>query len=66
MFPGGYSPSLSVVLAAVERSGLGVTDIEILRLHSAETLHHWFERFHVNRDRAKAIYDERFCRMCEF
>jgi cyclopropane-fatty-acyl-phospholipid synthase len=54
------------VLAAVERSGLWVTDIEILRLHYAETLRHWFERFQANRDRAKAIYDERFCRMWEF
>ena len=66
IFPGGYCPSLSEVLAAVERSGLWVTDIEILRLHYAETLRHWFERFQVNRDQAKAIYDERFCRMWEF
>ena len=43
-----------------------VTDIEILRLHYAETLKHWRERFLANRDRAKAIYDERFCRMWEF
>jgi len=66
IFPGGYCPALSEVLAAVERSGLWVTDIEILRLHYAETLRHWFERFQANRDRAKAIYDERFCRMWEF
>ncbi len=66
IFPGGYCPALSEVLAAVERSGLWVADIEILRLHYAETLRHWFERFEANRDRAKAIYDERFCRMWEF
>lgn len=66
IFPGGYCPALSEVLAAVERSGLWVTDIEILRLHYAETLRHWFERFQANRHRAKEIYDERFCRMWEF
>ena len=66
IFPGGYCPALSEVLAAVEQSGLWVTDIEILRLHYAETLRHWFDRFQANRDRAKAIYDERFCRLWGF
>ncbi len=66
IFPGGYCPALSEALAAVERSGLWVTDIEILRLHYAETLRHWFVRFQANRHRANAIYDERFCRMWEF
>ena len=66
IFPGGYTPALSEVLAAIERSGLWVTDIEILRLHYAETLRHWFNRFQANRDRIEAIYDERFCRMWEF
>lgn len=66
IFPGGYIPALSEVLPAIEKSGLIVTDIEILRLHYAETLKHWRERFLANRDKAKAIYDERFCRMWEF
>ena len=35
IFPGGYIPALSEVLPAVERNGLLVTDIEILRLHYA-------------------------------
>ena len=65
IFPGGYSPSLSEVLAAVEKSGLWVTDIEILRLHYAETLRHWRERFQAQRDKAKDLYDEKFCRMWE-
>ena len=43
-----------------------VTDIEILRLHYAETIRHWRERFAANRERAKALFDERFCRMWEF
>ena len=66
IFPGGYIPALSEVLPAIEKAGLFVTDIEILRLHYAETLRHWRERFTANRDRAKEIYDERFCRMWEF
>jgi cyclopropane-fatty-acyl-phospholipid synthase len=66
IFPGGYIPALSEVLPSIERSGLMVTDVEILRLHYAETIRHWRERFAANRERAKALYDERFCRMWEF
>jgi cyclopropane-fatty-acyl-phospholipid synthase len=66
IFPGGYIPALSEVMPAIEKSGLMVTDVEILRLHYAETLKHWRERFLANRDKVKAIYDERFCRMWEF
>ena len=66
IFPGGYIPSLSEVLPAVERAGLFVTDIEILRLHYADTLRAWRERFMARRDEAVKLYDERFCRMWEF
>jgi len=66
IFPGGYTPALSEVLPAVEKSGLLVTDIEILRLHYALTLAQWRRRFVANWERAKALYDERFCRMWEF
>jgi cyclopropane-fatty-acyl-phospholipid synthase len=66
IFPGGYSPALSEVLPGIERSGLRVLDIEILRLHYAETIRHWSERFARNRDAVIALYDERFCRMWEF
>ena len=66
IFPGGYIPSLSEVLPYVERTGLIVTDIEILRLHYAETLKAWRERFAANRAEIAALYDERFCRMWEF
>ena len=65
IFPGGYIPALSEILPSVERAGLIVTDIEVLRLHYAETLKAWRERFAANRARAAAIYDERFCRMWE-
>ncbi|HEV8026687.1 MAG TPA: cyclopropane-fatty-acyl-phospholipid synthase family protein [Stellaceae bacterium] len=66
IFPGGYSPAMSEVVPVVERSGLWITDIEILRLHYAETLRAWRTRFNANRERIRALYDERFCRMWEF
>jgi cyclopropane-fatty-acyl-phospholipid synthase len=66
IFPGGYCPALSEILPAIERAGLWVTDIEILRLHYAETLRHWRERFMANRHRVIELYDERFYRMWEF
>jgi cyclopropane-fatty-acyl-phospholipid synthase len=66
IFPGGYCPALSEVFPAIERSGLLTTDMEILRLHYAETLRHWRRRFAANRDAITALYDERFCRMFEF
>jgi len=65
IFPGGYVPSLSQVTAAVENVGLWITDIEILRLHYAETLRHWRLRFLREREAIAALYDERFCRMWE-
>jgi cyclopropane-fatty-acyl-phospholipid synthase len=66
IFPGGYIPALSEVLPAVERAGLWVTDIEILRLHYADTLEAWRGRFAAHRDEIADLYDERFCRMWEF
>ena len=66
IFPGGYSPALSEALPAVEKAGLFATDIEVLRLHYAETLRHWRRRFSANRDTIATLYDERFCRMFEF
>jgi cyclopropane-fatty-acyl-phospholipid synthase len=66
IFPGGYIPALSEVLPAIEQTGLVTTDIEILRLHYAETLKVWRQNFDANRNRIAELYDERFCRMWEF
>lgn len=66
IFPGGYIPSLSEVLPKIEKARLLVTDIEILRLHYAETLKHWRERFLAHREEVERIYDRRFVRMWEF
>jgi cyclopropane-fatty-acyl-phospholipid synthase len=66
IFPGGYIPALSEVTPAIERAGLLVTDIEILRLHYAETLKAWRDRFLAHRDEVARLYDARFVRMWEF
>ena len=65
IFPGGYCPALSEVVPVIEKAGLYITDVEVLRLHYAETLRHWRERFLRNVERARALYDDRFCRMWE-
>jgi cyclopropane-fatty-acyl-phospholipid synthase len=66
IFPGGYIPALSEVAAAIERSGLLISDLEVLRLHYADTLRAWRERFLANWGEASSILDETFCRMWEF
>ncbi|HVX35803.1 MAG TPA: cyclopropane-fatty-acyl-phospholipid synthase family protein [Hyphomicrobium sp.] len=66
IFPGSYLPALSEVMPAIEESGLVTTDIEILRLHYADTLAAWRSRFLIHRSDAAAILGERFCRMWEF
>jgi cyclopropane-fatty-acyl-phospholipid synthase len=66
IFPGGYAPALSEVFPSIERAGLLVCDTEILRLHYAETLKAWRERFTARREEAVQLYDERFARMWEF
>jgi cyclopropane-fatty-acyl-phospholipid synthase len=66
IFPGGHIPALSEVAPEIEKAGLWTTDMEILRLHYAETLRHWRERFLAQWDEVAEVYDERFCRMWEF
>lgn len=66
IFPGASSPALSETCAAIEKSGLWTTDIEILRLHYADTLLAWEQRFQTNRQKVTDLLDERFCRMWEF
>ncbi|MBM9595777.1 SAM-dependent methyltransferase [Roseitranquillus sediminis] len=66
IFPGGYIPALSEMTRAIERANLLPTDIEVWRLHYAETIRHWLDRFEANIERARALYDERFCRMWRY
>lgn len=66
IFPGGYAPAVSEVSKVIEKSGLLMTDIEILRMHYAYTLRDWQKRFRDNWNTVAKLYDERFCRMWEF
>ena len=66
IFPGGYNPALSEIVAASERSKLIAADIETLRLHYALTIEHWYARTVAAREAIVALYDERFYRMWTF
>jgi cyclopropane-fatty-acyl-phospholipid synthase len=66
IFPGGYVPALSETIDPIEKSGLWVTDVEILRLHYAETLKEWRKRFLARYDEIHALYDDRFMRMWDY
>lgn len=66
IFPGGYIPALSELIPPIERAGLLIGDVEVLRVHYADTLKAWRDRFMAHRAEAEAMYDERFCRMWEF
>jgi len=66
VFPGGYIPALSEVMAAIEQNRLWSTDIECWRLHYAYTLRHWYDRFCAHEDEVLALYDDRFVRMWRF
>ena len=66
IFPGGYTPSLSEVANPIEKSGLILSDMEVLRMHYAHTLRNWKERFIKNKEKVLKMFDERFFRMFEF
>lgn len=66
IFPGGYVPAMSEAMSAIECEDLTTTDIEIWRLHYAETIKHWYNRFDANIETARALYDDRFCRMWRY
>tara|TARA_Y100001970_G_scaffold136616_2_gene168095 strand:- start:8043 stop:9230 length:1188 start_codon:yes stop_codon:yes gene_type:complete len=66
IFPGGYTPSLSEVSGPIERSGLVISDIEVLRMHYTHTLRNWKTRFLSKKDKVLEMFDERFVRMWEF
>jgi cyclopropane-fatty-acyl-phospholipid synthase len=66
IFPGGYNPALSEIVTAYEGLKLFPTDIEVLRVHYAYTLDHWYDRTVAAKDAIVALYDERFFRMWTF
>ena len=66
IFPGGYTPSLSEVTGPIEKAGLIVSDIEVLKIHYSHTLRHWRENCIANKKKIIEMFDERFFRMWEF
>ena len=66
IFPGGYTPSLSELTTPIEKAGLIVSDIEVLKLHYAYTLRYWKENCIKNKAQIIEMFDERFFRMWEF
>ena len=66
IFPGGYTPSLSEVTTPIEKAGLIVSDIEVLKLHYSHTLRHWKENCLKNKAQIVEMFDEKFFRMWEF
>jgi len=63
IFPGGYIPALSEILRGHENLRFFLTDVEVLRLHYAYTLQHWYDRATAARDQIVALYDQRFFNM---
>ena len=66
IFPGGYTPSMSEVIGPIEKSGLIISDLEVLRMHYAHTLRNWKERCIKNKSKIIEMFDEKFFRMWEF
>ncbi len=66
IFPGGYTPSLSEVSLPIEKSGLILSDIEVLRTHYQHTLRNWKDRFMSKKNEVLEMFDEKFFRMWEF
>ena len=66
IFPGGHTPSLSEVTTPIEKAGLIISDIEVLKLHYSHTLRHWKENCIINKEQIIEMFDEKFFRMWEF
>ena len=66
IFPGGYIPSLSEIMQVSETYNINITDIEVLRMHYAHTLNHWYKNTMEHKEKIKKMYDSRFLRMWEF
>lgn len=66
IFPGGYVPTMSEAMTAVEKAALWPADVECWRLHYAWTLRHWFNRFTENEVEVRMMFDDRFVRMWRY
>lgn len=66
IFPGGYIPALSEMVAGSEGTRLMITDVEVLRLHYGLTIREWYKRTMARKAEIVALYDERFFRLWTF
>ncbi len=66
IFPGGYTPSLSELIVPIEKSGLIISDVEVLRMHYSHTLKNWKDRCINNKSKIVEMFDDKFFRMWEF
>ena len=66
IFPGGYVPSLSEITKVTEKHNINITDVEILRIHYAHTLDHWYKNTMAHKNKIIEMFDEKFLRMWEF
>ncbi|MGD8340507.1 MAG: cyclopropane-fatty-acyl-phospholipid synthase family protein, partial [Gammaproteobacteria bacterium] len=62
IFPGAHPPTLREMMDLFETSRLSVLDVENIRLHYAETLKAWLERYEENVDTVRQMFDEAFVR----
>ena len=62
IFPGAYPPSIGEFMTICEHGDFSVLDVENLRLHYAQTLSHWMDRFNASADEVTTMYDEHFTR----
>jgi cyclopropane-fatty-acyl-phospholipid synthase len=62
IFPGAHPPTLREMMDLFEASKLSVLDVENIRLHYAETLRAWLERYEEQVDAVRSMFDEPFVR----
>jgi cyclopropane-fatty-acyl-phospholipid synthase len=62
IFPGANPPSLAQMMQIFEPYDFSVLDVENLRLHYAQTLQHWLQRYEENTELVTEMFDAEFVR----
>ncbi len=62
IFPGACPPAMSQLMAVFEPHRFSVLDVENLRLHYAQTLRHWLDRYERATQTVRQWFDEPFVR----
>lgn len=63
IFPGAYPPSLGEMMRIFEPANFSILDVENLRLHYAQTLEHWLQRFEAAEAQVENMFGGSFVRM---